>query len=264
MLADMLKIRPSEYSAKGWAFYGDEIKYTSSQEIIGQELATLRQERIFIELVGGTFISSPTVLVHFGADGLEIDRPTKWNEELERIFIKYRLPGLPYYFLRVQITSQDASSIYTTYPDMLTVLERRQFFRVPVPSGSAVLVQKKRNPNRILPGKKRKPVGYVGRVEDISLGGSKIFFDARKVPHPPPLRSIVGPVLFRVKLNSEKLWGDIKIEEAEVVRLKEARMDEKAAWEVGLSFRVPESKKKRLKDYILAREKELIKSGVLS
>jgi c-di-GMP-binding flagellar brake protein YcgR len=263
MLADMLKIRPSEFSSKGWAFHGEEIKYTSSREMIEQELSSLLQERIFVELVGGSFISSPTVLVGFTQKGVEIDRPTKWNQDLEVVFIKYRLPGLPYYFLRARIERQDASSIYTSYPDILLVLERRQFFRVPVPSGSAVLVQKKRS-SQAAAKKKRKPTGYVGRVEDISLGGSCIYFDMRKVHHPPPLRSIVGPVLFRVKLNSEKLWGDIEIGEAEVVRLRETRKHERLEWEVGLCFRVPDSKKKRLHEYIRAREKELIKSGVIS
>ncbi len=237
-MKEIFKVRPTKYSGKGWVFEGDEVKYTSSRDIIQEELEKLHGERTFLDLVNPPFISSPTMLLSIRDDSLEFDLPSEWKDGLEQILVRYRFPAMPYHFLRVRVDSQ-GSSLFTSYPDIVAVLERRQFFRVEVPAESKVFIQKRTLSQDDSASHRGRP-GWLGQVDDISIGGARLFFHVRTVPVPPPLRGMVGPVFFRLMLNGEKLFGDIKIPAAEVVRVRETSLHDRPEWEVGLRCQDPQ------------------------
>ena len=64
-----------------------------------------------------------------------------------------------------------------------------------------------------------------------------------------------------MKVNSEKIWDEFEISEAEVVRSKETSVDNKRWYEVALKFILKGTEEKKLYEYVRLREIELAKTS---
>ncbi len=260
-LVELEELKASPSTERSWVFKGEEYKYTSNREIIDKELEKLRKERNIIEFIAPGYKSSPSMIISANAQTLEVDRPMNWTGLQGRLFIQYRFPGFPYSYLVTNYQKEDSSSIFVSYPELLVVNERRQFFRIPVPSGCLLVVPKKSPARAIKGGKRRVPVRYAGTIKDVSLGGVCFYLDPRRFSTSPPLRARIGPIRLILKVNSEKIWDEFEISEAEVVRSKETSVDNKRWYEVALKFILEGTEEKKLYEYVRLREIELAKTS---
>ncbi len=259
-LAELEELRPGPSTDKSWVFKGDKYKYTSSRAIIDQELEELRRRRTIVEFLAPGYKSSPSMIISFGPDGLELDRPVDWPGLTGRLFIQFRFPGYPYSYLIAGFLQESGSSIFLSYPELLVVNERRQFFRIPVPSGCLLVVPKKNSGKGTRRKKKGKvPVRYAGSIKDVSLGGVCFCLEPRRFATPPPLRARIGPLRLVLKVNNQKIWDEIEISEGEVVRSRETSADNGRWFEVALKFILKGTEEKKLYEYVRLREIELAK-----
>ncbi len=250
---------PSETSRYRWEYHKDYLKYTTCPDVIIDEAAKVRDQHIWIELLANGYRSTPTLILEAGKRGLEIDRPENWKRGVGPLIIRYRPPQCPWHILKTRVKTTTGNGILTPVPEVIMVVEKRQYFRVSCPLGSRIILMK-----RIRCGKKIKLMpGLRGKIRDISLGGLAFYLeDPRKVT-PPPLRSIVGPFTVELMLTAEKPWNSLLFSEAEVIRLKESGRYDKKSLEVALKFRISTKEKERLYPYIQKRELELLKTGAL-
>lgn len=257
-LDDIVSNKASE---KAWIFKGNEIKFTSSVSIIEEELVSIRDKRIIVEIITPHYKSTPSIILSIGKNYVELDKPVNWTGlENSSFYIQYKVPGAPFCYCRTSFLREEGSSIYASFPSILAILERRQFFRVEVPSGSMVIVPKKL-PKALLGIKKNKvPIKYAGFIEDISLGGFRCRIDPRRFPNPPLLRAQLGNHRLLLKLTSEKVWSEMDISNGEVVRIKEISLDNRRWWELGIKFLSKSAEQKKLYEYIRLREIELSKA----
>ncbi len=260
-LVELEELRPGPATEKSWVFKGDAYKYTSNRGIIEQELKEIKDRRTIIEFLAPGYKSSPSIVISADKNYLELDRPVDWPGLQGRLFIQYRFPGYPYSYLVTNFQREDASSIVVSYPELLVVNERRQFFRIPVPSGCLLVVPKKAPVKTGKPGRKRVPVRFAGSIKDVSLGGVCFYLEPRRFAKPPPLRARIGPLRLVLKVNSQKIWDEFEISEGEVVRSKETSIDNKRWFEVALKFILKGNEEKKLYEYVRLREIELSKTS---
>jgi len=258
-LADLEELRPGEFTEKSWVFKGDEYKYTSNRNIIDQEIERLKTERAIVEIVTRGYKSAPALVLSANASYLELDRPRDWPGLDGRLFIQFRFPGYPYSYFVSRFEKEQGQSIFVSYPELLVVNERRQYFRIPVPAGCLVVVPKKSMKTSTKTKKGRRPVRYAGSIKDLGLGGICFYMEPRRFPSPPPLRAIIGPLRLLLKVNSQKVWDEFEVAEGEVVRSREASIDNRRFYEVAVKFRLKGPEEKKLHEYVRLRELELAK-----
>ncbi len=258
-LMELAELKPNEATDRSWVFKGDKYKYTSNSEIIDQELEDIKKNRAIVEVLSKGYKSTPSMIMSYSKEYLEIDRPVNWPGLEGDFFIQYRFPGYPYSYLVTSFLREDASSVYVSYPSLLVVNERRQFFRIPVPSGCLLVVPKRIQGKSPKAKKGRVPVRYAGTIKDVSLGGVCFYMEPKRFPIPPPLRSRIGPLRLVLKVNSQKIWDEFEISEGEVVRSKETSIDNKRWYEVALKFILRGTEEKKLYEYVRLREIELSK-----
>ncbi len=250
---------PSETSRYRWEYHRDYLKYTTCPDVIIEEAAKVRDGHIWIELLSKGYRSSPTLILEAGKGGLEIDRPENWKDDIGPMIIRYRPPKRPWHILKTRVKTSTSNGIFTPVPDVIVVVEKREYFRVSCPLGSRIILMK-----RIKCGEKTRLMPSVtGKIRDISLGGLAFYLDDPRRMTPPPLRSIVGPFTVELMLTAEKPWNSLLFSEAEVIRIREAGRYDKRSFEVALKFRISSKEKERLYPYIQKRELELLKTGAL-
>ena len=257
-LIELEGLSSSDMTEKTWVFKGDRYKFTSNAGIISQELEELKKNRTIIEILAPGYKSTPSLIVN-SKGHLELDRPVDWPGLNGRLFIQYRFPGYPYSYFVTTFQKEDASSVFVSWPELLAVNERRQFFRIPVPSGCLLVIPKKSAAKEAKVRKRRVPVRFAGAIKDVSLGGLCFYMEPKRFPSPPPLRARIGPLKLVLKVTSEKVWDKFEIAEGEVVRSKETSIDNRRRFEVALKFILRGNEEKRLYEYVRLREIELAK-----
>ncbi|GEM_PF-5617557 len=258
-LMELLELRPNDATERSWVFKGDEYKYTSNPEIISQELEEMKKNRTIVEILAQGYNSTPSIIIGHNGHQIEIDRPVNWPDLDGQLVLQYRFPGYPYSYFITSFLRDDGSSLFVSSPELLVVNERRQFFRIPVPSGCLLLVPKRVQSQSRKAKKGRVPVRYAGVIKDLSLGGVCFYMEPKRFPSPPQLRARIGPLRLVLKVNSQKLWDEFEISEGEVVRSKETSIDNKRWYEVALKFILRGTEEKKLYEYVRLRELELSK-----
>ncbi|MBU0482111.1 MAG: PilZ domain-containing protein [Proteobacteria bacterium] len=123
----------------GWV--QDELGYqkTRSRRIIEYSLQRLKETRRFISLIRKDYQSGNTVLVDFDSEKLIIDLPVDWPAKISgKIVVNFRDESNLMNHYAVQILARTKDSIITSFPVELFKLQRRNHFRVELPSGVMV------------------------------------------------------------------------------------------------------------------------------
>ena len=193
----------------GWV--QDELGYqkTRSQKIIAYSLLRLKQTRRFISLVQNDYQSGNTILVDYNSEKLLIDKPVDWPKQLSgKIVVRFRDESNLMNHYTVQIQSITSDSIITGFPVELYKLQRRDHFRVELPSGIIISMTHQ----------DQKKSGF--SAKDISASGVMVFRKRVQVFD-------VGEKLENICIRDgkEKPTGShgeetsLKVRDAEVVRI---------------------------------------------
>ncbi len=204
-------------------------------------LKEIKESAYWVIFVSGNFRSGPTVLLHILENELIFDYPRPWRPGLTSARVIYRDAGNIEHFFRVEILreSPEDKFIYTSKPKAIFRLERRMYYRVPVPPGSKATF--KWNDQEIK-----------GEVKDISVGGLALLKPSKKVPE----GQIITDGVLELMLSSTKKYSPIDIPSAEVVRYQEIP----GGLLMGLKFRINEKKREEIMRYIIQREIEMRKA----
>jgi len=254
MLFDRLKI--NQRSNAGWVYLEDGLQYTSNPTIISDEVHRLIKEKTRVELRGpGGYRSHPTFLVNFENGIMEIDKPQGWPD-LKRAAILYKRECEPWHFLDLTPCASNATGIFFNSPRLFVIYEKRENYRVTVPSRSKILVyQEGNNPDR----KSTKNNQWSGFIKDISITGVCFYLPLATLRF-PSLKSCVGPVILDLLVNSMERWPILEVPEAEVVRNRMRTRKGKKILEVALRFIGSEQDRTSLQSYIRKREMEILKA----
>ncbi len=244
-------LKQTEASRKGWVWVHGEIQYTTSPEIILQEARLLKKNRTWIELRTPAYRSAPTIVMDATPDGLEIDKPVDWRSNHREVVISYRPDNSAWHFLRARLKGTTKDGVLTELPYLLAVLERREYFRLSTPPGSAIMYA--------VPKKKGKPLIYKGEVTDISLGGVGCVVRPDKGQLPPQTHTVIGPIKLDLKVNAQSPPCTIGISKGEIVRVRPPGRHSKDEYIVGVRFEIDEKERDTLVPYIRKRELEILK-----
>lgn len=257
-----MSLEKNALSDRGWVYYGDDVKYTSNTQLLTDELKRIFEKRIWVEIRVPGYKSAPTLLMSVKRDRIEIERPAKWSGSENIILLQYRTPGEPWHSMKVHVKKIMGDSIFLHFPELYAVSERRAYFRVEVPGGSTakiVFLKKKGGP-----AARRRTRGnfFTGRVKDISAGGICIFPDKMPGVTLPESHMVVGPMELNLRIDTDKVWPRMVIQEAEVVRFGETMDNDIRTMEMVLKFRMNPKEEKNMLNYIRQRELAIIRSGV--
>ncbi len=256
-----LELNKNALSDKGWVFYGDEIKYTSNKELIAEELERIYQQRTWVEIRYPGYRSPTTLILSVKEDEIELEEPQDWKDEQQDALLQYRVPGEPWHSFRVHVKRRAGGSIFFHFPDLYTITERRQYFRLEVPSDSeAKIILKKKSASK--PSRRRRNKMILAPIRDISAGGMAIY----PTPVPgmvmPGVHTMVGPIELDLLVDNKKRWPLIEIEKGEVVRVAETMLGDKKTMVMAIKFHLTRKEEENLFNYIRQRERAIIKSGV--
>ncbi len=234
---------------KGWVTAGDQYEFTSNREVIEEEVQRLVSKRIWVEIRMKGYRSAPTLVVSLKKNRMEIDRPRDWPPSKD-ITIIYRHVKGPWHFLQAEVDSVSKNAIWTHLPYVFIILERREHFRISVPSDSEVRIFFDH-------GGAKKEV--VGEVLDVSLGGLAALISHKKNVTLPGIRSVVGPIELNLKLDNNTSWEPIILSKAEVVRITQPMRGAKNKKKYALKFICPVKESDQLWPYIRKRELLLLR-----
>ncbi len=253
-----LELKRNSQSDKGWVYYGDEIKYTSNRKLIVEELNRILKKRIWLELCYPGYKSNPALIISLSKKGVEVELPPGWDSSVDTALLKYRLPNEPWHSLKVHVKEITGHSIFFELPELHVVSERRACFRIDVPpdSRARVMIQKKLSSKR----KRVRSRCITGSIKDISAGGMCMYPDMTSGLMLPEVHMVVGPVILDLKINHEKTWPTLEIQEAEVVRTSRTMLNDKNVMQMALKFRLTRKEEESLVAYIRHRELVVIRT----
>jgi len=230
----------------GWVSDESGYEKTRSREIIGQTLDRLKNNRMLITLYHKDYQSGSTVLVDFG-EQLVIDRPKDWPDNISRVRVVFKDEGRLWNFFQVAVRSVSSDYVYTDVPVELFLLQRRDNYRVDVPSGSQVTFSHQ--------GKNHVAL----RLENISAGGMLITLKGQ-VLRPGDLLTDLYISLPGGEREGLGKPTELKIGKAEVART--LRGDNHIHILFGIKFLLTPVEEDRVQRYVRSRELELLKKGV--
>ncbi len=209
-------------------------------EIILKELEEMGYWVVF---VGSGFRSGPTVLLKVGKEELAFDLPRPWRKGLKTARVIYRDDRNIEYFFRVRILAEDLENkvIYTSKPEEIFRLERREYYRVSVPPGSKASF---RYQDRL----------YQGEIKDISAGGTAVIITEKDQFVPG---KIVEDIVLELKLTSVEDFGTIEIPKGEIRRLQDLSGNKTI---LGVKFIISDKIREEIIRYVIRREIEMKKS----
>lgn len=256
-----LEINRNALSDKGWAFYGEELKYTSNRELIADEIKRIYKQRVWLEIRHPGYKSANTLILSLNKGEIELELPPDWPGKHDTVLLQYRIPGEPWHSLRVRVNRVAGGSIFFSFPDLFTITEKRQYFRVEVPTGSeAKIMLKKRSASKTT--RRRRSKFLTATIRDISAGGMAV----HPLPMPgvimPGAHTMVGPVELNLKIDAKKVWPVMEIEKAEVIRVAETMSGDRTVPVMGIKFHLSRKEEENLFNYIRHRELAIMKSGV--
>ncbi|MEW6219948.1 MAG: PilZ domain-containing protein [Thermodesulfobacteriota bacterium] len=113
----------------------------ASRRAIEKTLSGLAARHTPLVIVHPGYQSGPTILIAMEPDSLELDRPRDWPGKADEIRVVFRSPAQLWSYFPVQVRSVSSQSLFTSFPTYLSVLQRRDNYRVPVPRGSVAAFQ---------------------------------------------------------------------------------------------------------------------------
>lgn len=227
-----------------------EHKMASSPQVLLSTLGLLKNKRVPVFLSLRNYQSAPTIVYDYSDEGVKIDKPRDWQNLPGRCQIFFKDKARVWNYLEVEVISSNEDTVYTSFPKKLHVLQRRDNFRVAVPSGSAVSFT----------DQELRVIEAV--IEDISVGG--LLVSVRKEDELPPgakitqIRCVLRPEPSHNTASSKPDLLEIK--EGAVVRTAPDADNRKVR--LGIKFRISGREEEEVHKFIRKRELELLRKGI--
>ncbi|WP_456430913.1 flagellar brake protein [Thermosulfuriphilus sp.] len=221
-----------------WRKAEDGLEKTDDSDLIRSVLEEAREKGLWFEILAPGFRSGPTVLIDHGPKGLLFDVPPKWQPISKKLRVVFRDSSNIWHHFESHFLGRDQQGLLLAYPELLFRLERREYYRIEVPSKSRATYHFK--------GKEG-----LGRIKDICLGGMALMDYTLEVP----LRDFVEEITLELWLNETTAHPPIYLTKAEVVRTAEVE----GARLMGLKFHISPREEEPLLQYIRKREIEILK-----
>jgi len=246
------RLTSTNASDKGWVWSGDDVQYTTNKEVILGELSRLKRDKIWVEIRAPGYRSAPTLIMHADINSIEIDKPVDWKQHCE-IILSYRKDNSAWHFMRLKVAGETKDSIIGQLPYLFAILERREYYRLVVPTGSQIMFALEQGgfkTNRI----------YEGLVKDISLGGVGFICSLDDENKPVSPKRYVAPIQLDLLVSAGKPFKTITISMGEIVRVREPGRIARNGHEMAIKFLISEKERDRLTPYIRRRELEILKT----
>jgi hypothetical protein len=226
----------------GWVATESGYQKTRSPLIIMNSVTSLKKARCFLTLTRKGYFSGNTILVDYSAKHLVIDRPLDWPpQQGGLIFIRFQDKAKLLNHYKAKIIKVTHDSIFTEFPVELFQLQRRQYYRVQVPSSNNVSFQFRGS----------ECSGLI--AQDISIRGILIF---KKSSHlleiGDEVNNLTMEIYDPVKNDTSKISVNLQAQQGEVVRLD--RIKEIDQYFAGLKLFPDRKEEKLLQKYIHQRE----------
>ncbi len=121
-----------------WESFEGGYERTRDKNLIRVILDDVIEKAFWVQFVTSEFRSGPTILLSQEKKYLVFDLPRPWDPYLPQARVVYRDQEQILHFFRVKILETDLEDkvVLTSRPEELYRLERRSFYRIPVPEGS--------------------------------------------------------------------------------------------------------------------------------
>lgn len=121
-----------------WENFEGGYERTRDKNLIRVLLDDLIAKAFWVQFVTKDFRSGPTILLSQEKKYLVFDLPRPWDPYLPMARVVYRDQDQILHFFRVKIVETDVKDkvVLTSFPTEVYRLERRSFYRIPVPEGS--------------------------------------------------------------------------------------------------------------------------------
>ena len=225
-----------------WVPYGNGYEMTQSQEIIAGRLLELKQRKSTLVLVHEQYQSGPSVLVGIEEGRLLIDKPRDWpgTENRVRVIFRDRNNIWNHFFSTVATTGSD--TLYVTIPTRFFMLQRRESYRVDVPSGSlASFSHQKNHYAEIL-------------IKDLSAGGMQI---ASRRQIPLEQGAVLERIMLSLPLGSSPSPVSLPCRRGDVIRT--SRDPQTKIFLYGVKFQATPREEEAIIRYVRQRELELLR-----
>ncbi len=239
-------IRPSKASDRGW-IYEKEVQYTSNKEAILQEIKRLIKEGTWVEIRTPGYRSPPTVIVAADKSFVQVDKPIDWRQASD-IVLGYREKGKPWNFMGTRVKGLKGDSLYLNFPTLWAILERREYFRISCPPGSAVKCYSEKFPL------------LEGNITDISLGGVGFEFVSKRGASPPKQYQKYNTVSLILRLLESKDIFTLDVKKGgEVRRISIPGRYSLNIYRIGMRLFMDREESEELSVYIRRRELEILR-----
>lgn len=163
---------PADFAmTEGWVTTEKGYEMTRSKNIITALLKKLKNDRQVVVLLHEGYQSGGCILFDFNENQLLIDRPRDWPGKQKKIQVVFKDSARLWNHFYAEILSATADTLYATFPEEFYQLQRRNHFRIMVPSGCTASFT-------------FNGVNYSGfSVKDISAGGM-LMFTTKKIEIP--------------------------------------------------------------------------------
>lgn len=230
----------------GWVDFGDGVHATRSPEIIQQTLLMIRKQHIFCTVVAKGYESGKIALVEFGSGRMVLDRPVDWPPRmaLQPLRILFKDKAQLWNQLAVKLLEVGADSLVTSMPLKYVRLQRRNNYRVGVPSGSRVVFQQK------------DEIRDTFYVENVSANGCLVYTDDCGETLP------VGALLSDITMSfptDDDVGAKVQIKEGRVVR---TCLNDRRESCFGIQFMIKPREERDLLHYVRLREREMLRRGM--
>lgn len=229
----------------GWVEFGDGVHATRSPQIIQQALKNIQRQHIFCVVVTKGYESGKLALVEFGNGRILLDKPTDWPPRMapQPMRIIFKDQSQIWNQFAVKLLEVTGDSLVTSMPLKYVRLQRRDNYRVEVPSNSRAGF---RHGDRV----------YADfAVLNISANGTLLCSEQRQ-------RLPVGDLLKEISLHFPVEGGKpvrVDIKEGRVVREAESERREPC---YGVHFLLRGQEDRFLMQYVRLRERELLRKGM--
>jgi len=226
----------------GWVPTESGYQKTRSPLIILDSITRLQESRRFLTLTKKRYFSGNTILVDYSSKHLLIDRPLDWPPQLTGlIFIRFQDTAKLLNFYKAKIVEVTNDSIFTEFPTELFQLQRRQYYRVSVPSSNNVSLQYKGSEYSDL------------IAQDVSIRGILIFRKSAPLFEVgDEVNNLALEVYGPTRDNTSKSRANLRAQQGEVVRLD--KIKEVDQYFAGLKLCPNKQEEMLLQKYIHRRE----------
>ena len=229
---------------RGWVPHGSGYEMTRCRHIIVQRLRELKQRKIPIVLVHEKYQSGTTLLLGSREKLLLLDKPLDWPGTHDTIRAIHRGPDALWNHFYSKVVKTDSDTLYITVPSAYFMLQRRENYRIDLPSGSmAAFLHKNTLYSNIA-------------IKDLSAGGMLL-----TTPQASPWETgdSLEEIILTLPLEGEGSYATLPCKGAGIVRT--SRDTENHYFLYAVQFLASNRESEAIIRYVRQRELELLRKA---